>query len=259
MSIQRFALLSLFPVALFGGLVACCGPATPKLEPEAEHVPAPAPTRGKLEAADSLEQKDALARVEKVTGLKFKAAFPVYVFTPEELAAEMAEWKEEGDGRDHSNVMGFYKSDTKAMYLVPEVAGNKRAFGLRVHEATHALQDQHFGLMKLHTMAKTADEQLAMTALIEGHAVQVMIDALIETNPGVEHIAKVPEPADPRAPGAITVFSYAAGTRFIRHLKEHGLHGKKGYEAVHLAFKHPPVSPEEIRSPEQYLARVAGK
>jgi len=255
----KLATTALVALALGLTMAACCSSALQTLPREPEASPSPPPSRGTVESPDAPEQKDALARVERVTGLKFKRSFPVYVFTEEELKAEMAEWKAEGDGRDHDNVMGFYKSDTKAMYLVPEVAGNRRAFGLRVHEATHALQDQHFGLMNLHLMANTDDEQLAMTALIEGHAVQVMIDALIETNPHVARILEVPEPADPRAPGAQTAFFYAAGTRFIRHLKEHGLDGLKGYEAVHRAFAKPPISPDEIRKPELYLQRVSGK
>lgn len=232
----------------------------PKADADAPKAKPTPPTRGKLEPADSPEQTRALGLIEKVTGLKFKETFPVYVFSAEELAAEMAEWKEAGDTREPENILGFYKSSTKAMYLVPEAAGNRRAFGLRVHEATHALQDQHFGLAALHKSAgNDEDKQLAMLALIEGHAVQVMIDAIKDTNPHVARIADAPEPADPKAPGAMTAYAYAAGTRFVRWLLENGLDGETGYAAVHRAFRSPPVSPAEIRDPASYKLRVSRK
>ncbi len=242
-------------------LAACCGGHRNIVREEqapAEEVLLPGPTRGEIEPADSPDQARALALVEKVTGLKFKYDFPVYIFNEQDLAAEMQEWAASGDGRSPENILGFYRPSSRAMYLVPEAAGNRRAFGLRVHEAAHALQDQHFGLAMLHRAAKTEDAQLALTALIEGHAVQIMIDALIDTNPRVAMIAQVPEPEDPRAPGASTAFAYAAGTRFVQWLKEHGLGDAKGYAAVHKAFQHPPLTPEEIRDPAAYAARVTG-
>ncbi len=230
----------------------------PEKKPEPEKAPQPEKTpdkhanvkRGKLESPDEPEQKRALEIIERVRGMKFKQAIPVYIYTPEDLAEEMKDW---GDGYVPENVMGFYRPDTKTFYLVPKVAGNNRSFGLRVHEATHALQDQLYDLTKLHETAKTSDAQDALTALIEGDAVQVMIDGLSDLSPHVAKIAEVREPTDKHNPNAwSTVFYYAMGAKFIQFLKKSG----EGYAEVHKAFSRVPVSSEQILHPEKYLGEL---
>ncbi len=221
----------------------------PEKKPEPEAKPA-AIKRGKLEDPAEPEQKRALDIIERVTGLKFKTPIPVYIYTPEDLTEEMKDW---GDGYVPENVMGFYRPDTKTFYLVPKVAGNNRSFGLRVHEATHALQDQHFDLIKLHESVKTSDADDALTALIEGHAVQVMIDGLSDLSPHVAKIAEVREPSDKHNPNAwSTVFYYAMGAKFVQHL----LKNAEGYPGVHKAFGRVPVSSEQILHPEKYLGEL---
>lgn len=270
-TMYRLAMLALAAV-----LVACSGPkrtpasdlgAQRETQPQAEPQPQPPVKppenppakaepakpadvkRGKLEDAEEPEQKRALAIIEKVTGRKFKNAIPVYVYTPEELAEEMKEW---GGDFVPENVMGFYKPTTKAFYLVPKVAGNKRSFGLRVHEATHALQDQHFDLIKLHESVKTSDQDNSLTALIEGEAVQVMIDGLSDLSPHVAKIAEVTVPTDKNNPNAwYTVFYYAMGAKFVQALKVKG-----GYEEVAKAFTNLPKSTEQILHPEKYTTTV---
>lgn len=228
---------------------ACNPPENPPAnqpEPEPEPEPEPAPTRGKLEDPKAPEQTRALDLIEKVTGMKFKVRPPVYVYTPEELAEEIKSW---GDGGfTPENILGFYKFDTKAFYLVPEAAGNKRAFGLRIHEATHALQDQYYDLPKLHAVPTTTDGDYALLALIEGQAVQVMIDALIDEQPHVAFISKARAPEGSTDPNAYrSVYVYAQGTAFVQALKE-----VAGYKAVDAAFKDLPVSSEQVLHPEKY-------
>ena len=224
----------------------------PEKSPQPEKAPAkPASVkRGKLEDPNEPEQKRALEIIERVRGKKFKNTIPVYIYTPEDLAEEMKDW---GDGYQPENVMGFYRPDTKTFYLVPKVAGNNRSFGLRVHEATHALQDQLYDLTKLHEAATTTDEQDALTALIEGDAVQVMIDGLSDLSPHVAKIAEVREPSDKHNPNAwSTVFYYAMGAKFIQFLKKSG----EGYSEVDKAFGRVPVSSEQILHPEKYHGEV---
>jgi len=228
---------------------ACNPPENPPAnqpEPEPEPEPEPAPTRGKLEDPKAPEQTRALDLIEKVTGMKFKVRPPVYVYTPEELAEEIKSWGD--DGFTPENILGFYKFDTKAFYLVPEAAGNKRAFGLRIHEATHALQDQYYDLPKLHAVPTTTDGDYALLALIEGQAVQVMIDALIDEQPHVAFISKARAPEGSTDAGAYrSVYVYAQGTAFVQALKE-----VDGYKAVDAAFKDLPVSSEQVLHPEKY-------
>lgn len=244
-----------------GLLAACSKPATqpdnlpacnppenrPAEQPKPEPEPEPATTRGKLEDPDAPEQTRALELIEKVTGMKFKVRPPVYVYTPEELAEEVKGW---GGSFVPDNILGFYKFDTKAFYLVPEAAGNKRAFGLRIHEATHALQDQYYDLPKLHAVPTTTDGDYALLALIEGQAVQVMIDALIDEQPHVAFISKARAPEGSTDAGAYrSVYVYAQGTAFVQALKE-----VDGYKAVDAAFKDLPVSSEQVLHPEKYTA-----
>jgi hypothetical protein len=224
----------------------------PENKPEPEKTPVKLANvkRGKLEDPNEPEQKRALEIIERVRGQKFNQAIPVYIYTPEDLAQEMKDW---GDGYVPENVMGFYRPDTKTFYLVPKVAGNNRSFGLRVHEATHALQDQLYDLTKLHEAAKTTDAQDALTALIEGDAVQVMIDGLSDLSPHVAKIAEVREPSDKHNPNAwSTVFYYAMGAKFIQFLKK----GGEGYSEVHKAFGRVPVSSEQILHPDKYHGEV---
>src|SRR5262245_21381544 len=69
--------------------------------------------RGKLEDPNEPETKRALEIIERVTGMKFKQPIPVYIYTPEDLEAEMKEW---GDGYVPENVLGFYRPDSKTFY-----------------------------------------------------------------------------------------------------------------------------------------------
>src|SRR5262249_33573226 len=44
---------------------------------------------------------------------------------------------------------GYYSTKDKTLFVYDDVAGNYER-GVLVHEMVHALQDQHFGLAKLH-------------------------------------------------------------------------------------------------------------
>ena len=57
--------------------------------------------------------------------------------------------------------------------------------GVLIHEMVHALQDQQFGLDKLHDSAEEDDSALAKTALIEGDATYTMIEVLKKSQPKV--------------------------------------------------------------------------
>ncbi|MBZ0137743.1 MAG: hypothetical protein K8I27_15360 [Planctomycetes bacterium] len=204
---------------------------------------------GKLEDPDAPEQTRAIEAIETITGLTFKQRVPVYVYTPEELAEEIKGWGD--DGFTPENILGFYKWSTKAFYLVPEAAGNKRAYGLRIHEAVHALQDQHYDLAKLHAEPETSDADWALLALIEGEAVQVMVDALIEKQPHVAFISKARAPEGSTDPAAYrNVYVYAHGTQFVEALKK-----VDGYKTVDGAFRDLPVSTEQILHPEKYTGK----
>ncbi len=134
------------------------------------------------------------------------------------------------------------------------------------HELTHALQDQHFDLLRFDNWPKgDADRESAIHALIEGDATALMIDYLMkpmgrsvtqfpkslldqmnsQTNaPGMEVINS--------APNALReglVFPYSYGLGFAYQLLK-----DRGWEGVSKAYTNLPQSSEQILHYEKYAA-----
>src|SRR5258708_4649423 len=82
-------------------------------------------------------------------------------------------------------VQGYYDIKEKTLYLYDDITGAYER-GVLIHEMVHALQDQHFGLDKLHQTDDADDAELAKTALIEGDATYTMIEVLKKDQPAVE-------------------------------------------------------------------------
>src|SRR5215831_15852846 len=57
------------------------------------------------------------------------------------------------------HLQGYYSIKDKTLYLYDDLAGNYER-GVLVHEMVHALQDQHFGLAKLHDANFEDDAEL---------------------------------------------------------------------------------------------------
>lgn len=133
-------------------------------------------------------------------------------------------------------VQGFYSLRDKTLYLYDDIQGAYER-GVLIHEMVHALQDQHFGLAKLHETAGT-DEELAASALIEGDATWTMIRLV----PRAAAMLDVPleKSKDKRS-----AFLYAEGARYVR-----ALHEKGGWDAVNRAYRMPPRSTAAILHPE---------
>src|SRR4051794_36389702 len=60
---------------------------------------------------------------------------------------------------------GYYDTREKRLYLYDDISGAYE-LGVLIHEMVHALQDQHFGLDKLHQATFGSDAELALAALI---------------------------------------------------------------------------------------------
>ncbi len=130
------------------------------------------------------------------------------------------------------------------------------------HELTHALEDQHFHLVKLPLETKGNDDRaIAASALVEGDATLVMsqymlgdlsASALKDSLAGafttdVRQIA-----AAPRYLREILLFPYLRGQEFCQALYQTG-----GWEALAEAFQRPPDSTAQILHPERFLNRDA--
>ena len=77
---------------------------------------------------------------------------------------------------DAQGIVGFYDQDTKKMVIRGQDLDDTDVRVTVVHELTHALQDQHFGLTRLQDATKSSGEDLALTTLVEGDAVWVEED-----------------------------------------------------------------------------------
>src|SRR5437016_3338038 len=130
------------------------------------------------------------------------------------------------------------------------------------HELTHALQDQHFDLLRFeHWPRGDSDAELAAHALIEGDATLVMT-MYITSNPlralsflkslsGTEVAAEELNKA-PRALRETLLFPYQEGLNWTRVVYKEG-----GWKSVSDAFATLPQSTEQILHPEKYFAHEA--
>src|SRR5262245_12897446 len=142
-------------------------------------------------------------------------------------------------GADRST-QGYYSPTEKTLYVYDDVKGNY-ARGVLIHEMAHALQDQHFGLGKLHQQTFDSDSELALAALIEGDATLTMIEVLSTDQPNAGAMLYVPLE---KSRNLRNTFLYAQGARYVRALKEKG-----GWKAVNDASRFPPHSTAAILHP----------
>jgi hypothetical protein len=127
-----------------------------------------------------------------------------------------------------------------------------------VHELTHVLQDQAFGLEGLSDAEATSGESFALRALVEGDAVRIE-NRYIEQELSDDEVAEVQganddgleaidEQAIPEALQAFFGLPYALGEGFLAALEADG-----GDDAVDEAFEDPPTSEEHLLDPLSYL------
>ena len=149
-----------------------------------------------------------------------------------------------------AGVLGYYDPRTKSL----AVRGTKLSPMLKhvlVHELTHALQDQWFGIDTPDGM--DGDAEAAFTAVVEGDARRIE-QGYISTLPASEQAAIGREsgslPADvPRVLAEELDFPYSAGQSFLSAVEKSGGHG-----AVDGAFRNPPTATAQIFAPQRYLA-----
>jgi hypothetical protein len=189
-------------------------------------------------------------------------------------------------------IAAFYDTKTKTMHLIqePEVKKNRplsfleRLMGKKggfdkdenktviAHELTHALADQNFNIDALQKSVKHNDDQdLALSALIEGEATLTMLGAQMDDWDGtvvrdmpaaqLDRIFSLLGPLLPLAGGAslreapvilseTMIFPYLRGLIFCAHLTNEG-----GWKALDDAYRDPPLSSEQVLHPEKYRAR----
>lgn len=155
-------------------------------------------------------------------------------------------------------VVGFYDDKTKHMVIRGKKIEKTDVKVTVVHELTHALQDQYFDLGKLDKGDKSSQEELALTALIEGDATWVE-ESYVATLPqdeqdkyysGVDTSVEQSQNTGD-APAILDLFSgapYDLGYYFVDYLRTKG-----DTAEVDRAFRRPPPSDEQVFDPISYI------
>lgn len=146
---------------------------------------------------------------------------------------------------------GFYSYRRRAVFVPQGRPVDAYARVVLVHELTHALQDQNFGLAALtRAAAADPDRARALSALVEGDATRVEL-AYLTTLPAADQAAirsrhdYSPTPTSYAQLEAI--FPYTVGRDFVAALAEQG-----GPPAVDAAFRRPPASTAQVIDPTAY-------
>ncbi len=159
-------------------------------------------------------------------------------------------------------IAGFYDSDTGSLAIITDRAEPSPLDKITyAHEFTHALQDQHYGLEALDLEDNSDDASMAVTALIEGDAMLVQEQYMLQfldSDDLFELLAEASAAEYPLLDGAPRIvreqlmFPYEAGLLFVKMIVEAG-----GHEALDSAYLNPPQSTEQILHPNKYLSGEA--
>jgi hypothetical protein len=165
-----------------------------------------------------------------------------------------------------SQIGGYYDPKRKQFIMAAWLPAAVQ-FGVAVHELTHALQDQHYGLLKIiDRKSGTTDTDIAISALVEGDASAVMFD--YERSKAGQPALRYESSVDalilmqvlgatmgsgdgeiPDSLKALLIFPYSSGLRFVHALLRTG-----GYTEVSKAYQRLPNSTREVLHPQEYRA-----
>ena len=146
------------------------------------------------------------------------------------------------------SVQGFYEPGRNSIVIVSDSETPTVRKSTLIHELTHALQDQQFGLA---FGQETRDRQAAYDTLIEGEA--ELVPQLYLDRCGSEWSCVRPEVDSGQAGNLdrgiaqIITQPYRQGVGFVEHLRAEG-----GWEAVNDAHENPPESTAQTVHPERY-------
>jgi hypothetical protein len=176
-------------------------------------------------------------------------------------------------------VAGLYDPHTKKLYVVGDLPLEVGLVQIILeHELTHALTDQHFGLLNMPIEQKDNDDRaLAALAVVEGDATLSMLDYGKDLEVGSMMLSLIASlfvdqetySAAPEVLQAWTLFPYIGGETFLldlsnRHSVQDGRLVKRdhagrtdlaNWEVINQAYTHPPESTEQILHPAKYNER----
>jgi len=158
-------------------------------------------------------------------------------------------------------VAGYYDPKSRQFHVADWIDLNGQK-PVMAHELTHALQDQHFDLLRFeHWPRGDSDAELAAHALIEGDATLTMmlyvtrdptrLIALMKSLGGLNASSEEIDKA-PRALRETLLFPYQEGLTWTQKLYKQG-----GWALVSKAFSDLPQSTEQILHAEKYFTHEA--
>ncbi len=159
----------------------------------------------------------------------------------------------------------LYDFKTRKLYLATWTPADMQEFAL-VHELAHALADQHFNLNKFVKSAKTSEQDIARSAVMEGQASWLMTEYVMRQGgrsmvgnrllavaaAGATKVEADRFPVFSKAPLFLRetmLFPYAEGLLFQQAVID-----KLGDGAFAEVFRNPPANSQHILDPETYLA-----
>lgn len=258
--------------------------------PARPQAPSPASTTRVLAKIDEM-----IGDVERIMGLKALAPIPRSLLTREQIHELVSgRMSEESSSDDISNeerfleLFGFvdkqfdlaqevvntlteqatalYDYKTKQLYLSTWTPEDMQEFAL-VHELAHAIADQHFDLGKYVDKSKSADGDLARSAVIEGQASWVMTEwVMLQTGRSLREngmlaaaaagasrfeVAEYPVfSSQPLYIREAMLFPYTEGMIFQQKVIER--YGQQGFERV---FRTAPASTQQVLDAESYFTQ----
>ncbi len=179
-----------------------------------------------------------------------------------------------------SQVLAFYDPQAHTYYSIkqlPQLPAQTASLvdpktleeTVMVHELTHALQDQHFGLAaKEKMLMRDTDANLAYHSVLEGEAVLVMVAHMLQkSGMKLEDVVKddgmlgmissaaqaeqMIDPSTPRYFAEMLKFPYLDGLKFVVHAYRRG-----GWAALDKVHANPPRTTREILHPDEYFNRT---
>jgi hypothetical protein len=162
-------------------------------------------------------------------------------------------------------VAGYYDPKTKTFYIADWLSAEAQK-PIMAHELTHALQDQYFDVTPfLKRIKHNDDKMLARNSILEGEAVAVMIDYMLEPMgmtflklPDVKQFMGMAEAMNSQeykifatAPAYFKetlVFPYTSGLSFMQAYRRN-----HSWADVAKLYRDLPDSTEQIMHPEKYM------
>ncbi|MGH9178367.1 MAG: hypothetical protein ACRD0N_07425 [Acidimicrobiales bacterium] len=159
-----------------------------------------------------------------------------------------------------AGIIGLYDPKTNRL-VVRGKEPTPYVRGVIVHELTHALQDQHFNLLRVG--AQRGGSALGHTGVVEGDATRIEQRYLDSLSAGEQQLVALEAASlgasgagapTPPAVSAFVAFPYRFGAQFTTELVE-----RSGQAALDAAFGNPPGTAEQLMHTDAFVAGEAGR